>query len=263
MSDHRSKLSRKKAEAIAALLAQPTVADAAREAGISHQKLLRWLNHDAEFDAAYRAAKRAEFRHSMVRLGQGATAAVKSIIQIMYKGKTPAMRLTAARAVIRLAAEANEMEDQVAAVVEAQRLVHAARTGGLPKGRRGRASITAHGAKFPRKKEKAIAALLVNRESQHRCRRLRDRHRNAGPVSVAAGRVVRCRIRRGGRRRLRTGNGAGAAADGRCGIGHQKSLGRSWDTGRHASEGCLLHRRHIKGKFEGRTGVARLGDGAR
>jgi len=43
MKRQGSGLSRKKNEAIAALLAQPTVAEAARVAGIGQQTLLRWM----------------------------------------------------------------------------------------------------------------------------------------------------------------------------------------------------------------------------
>jgi hypothetical protein len=52
------KLTGKQRVAIEALLNQPTVAEAARVAGIAEQTLGRWKK-DPAFDAEYRAAKRA------------------------------------------------------------------------------------------------------------------------------------------------------------------------------------------------------------
>ena len=53
-----SKFTRKKEEAIAALLTQRNVEEAARAAGVGTQTLLRWLKVP-EFQAAYREARRA------------------------------------------------------------------------------------------------------------------------------------------------------------------------------------------------------------
>jgi transposase-like protein len=160
MTGHGAKLPRKKKQAITALLEQPSVAEAARVIGVEPQTLCRWMT-DREFAAEYGAAKRAKHRHSMRRLGQGLTLAVKSVLQIMYHGKKPATRLKAACAVISLAKQANEIEDFAAAVVEAERIIKAG--GGGKVGASERAPMTGHGAKFPRRKEQAIAALLVNR----------------------------------------------------------------------------------------------------
>ena len=52
-----SKFTRKKEEAIAALMTQRNVEEAARAAGIGHQTLLRWLRLP-EFQDAYREAGR-------------------------------------------------------------------------------------------------------------------------------------------------------------------------------------------------------------
>jgi transposase-like protein len=53
-----SKFTRKKEEAIAALLSQRNIEDAAKSIGIGTQTLLRWLKIP-EFDEAYRKARRA------------------------------------------------------------------------------------------------------------------------------------------------------------------------------------------------------------
>ena len=53
----------KKQQAIAALLTQPTVAEAARVTDIRPQTLYRWMK-DPEFIAVYRNARRATYRQA-------------------------------------------------------------------------------------------------------------------------------------------------------------------------------------------------------
>ena len=60
MAGPGSKFTRKKEEAIAALLTQRNVEEAARAAGVGTQTLLRWLKLP-EFQADYREARRAAF----------------------------------------------------------------------------------------------------------------------------------------------------------------------------------------------------------
>ena len=75
------------------------LAEAAGAIDVAPQTLNRWLS-EPEFSRQYRAARRAEYRQSMGRLAQGATAAVKSALQIMYRGKKAATRFKAAKFVI-------------------------------------------------------------------------------------------------------------------------------------------------------------------
>ena len=111
MVGHGAKFSRKKEQAIAALLAQPSVAEAARVAGIGHQTLLRWMKNQ-EFSTRYKAARRAEYRQSMARLRQGATAAAATILKIMFDRRAKAAtRLNAATVVLSEAQDAIGMED--------------------------------------------------------------------------------------------------------------------------------------------------------
>jgi hypothetical protein len=56
MTGHGTKFGRKKEEAVAALLVQRNLEDAARAVGISPKTLLRWMK-EPEFDTAYRAAR--------------------------------------------------------------------------------------------------------------------------------------------------------------------------------------------------------------
>ena len=67
MKGHGSKFGRKKEAAIAALLSQRTLEDAARTVGIAVSTLLRWQK-DAEFDATFRAARRAAYGQTTARL---------------------------------------------------------------------------------------------------------------------------------------------------------------------------------------------------
>ena len=70
MAGHGTKFGRKKDEAIAALLTQRNIEEAARSIGIAPNTLLRWMK-EPEFDAAYREAKRAAFGQSIAKLQQG------------------------------------------------------------------------------------------------------------------------------------------------------------------------------------------------
>ena len=72
------KFGRKTEDAIAALLSQRNVDEAARTAGIGTRTLLRWMK-DPEFDAAFRAARRSAFGQTTARLQQGSSAAARSL----------------------------------------------------------------------------------------------------------------------------------------------------------------------------------------
>lgn len=117
-----SKFTRKKEEAIAALLTQRNVEEAARAAGIGTQTLLRWLKVP-EFQAAYREARRATFSQSIARLQQASSAAATTLLKIMLDPAAPAStRVRAADSVLDHAKQAIEIEDieaRVAALEEA------------------------------------------------------------------------------------------------------------------------------------------------
>jgi hypothetical protein len=165
MTAEGTKLTRKKEEAIAQLLIQPSVAEAADAVGIAPQTLGRWMR-DPAFGTELRAARRAQHRQSLARLRQGAPTAVRSTLQIMYRGTSPAVRLHAAQAVIRMAGAAHEIEELTAEVVAAEVAAaetQAARAGSPPGGQPVHTALSGHGAKFPRRMDEAIAALLEKR----------------------------------------------------------------------------------------------------
>ena len=60
MTGHGAKFGRKKEDAIAALLTNRTIEEAAKSLDIAAKTLLRWMK-EPEFDAAYRAAKKAAY----------------------------------------------------------------------------------------------------------------------------------------------------------------------------------------------------------
>jgi transposase-like protein len=117
-----SKFTRKKEEAIAALLTQRNVEEAARAAGIGTQTLLRWLKIP-EFQKAYREARRAAFGQSIARLQQASSAAVSTLLKVMVDPNAPAStRVRAADSVLDHGAKAIEIEDidaRVAALEDA------------------------------------------------------------------------------------------------------------------------------------------------
>jgi transposase-like protein len=121
MKGHGSKFGRKKEEAIAALLTHRNIEEAARAIGIAPNTLLNWMKL-AEFQAAYREARRAAFGQSIARLQQGTSAAATTLLKTMIDPNTPAsVKVRAAEAIFNHAAKAIEIEDIEARVSELER----------------------------------------------------------------------------------------------------------------------------------------------
>ncbi|HEY7336056.1 MAG TPA: hypothetical protein VH639_14300 [Bryobacteraceae bacterium] len=121
MTGHGSKFGRKKEEAIAALLTQRNVEEAARAIGVAPKTLLRWMK-DSEFDADYRQAKRAAYAQSIARLHQMSSAAASTLGKIMVDSSAPAStRVRAAESILSHTAKAIEIEDLEARVSELER----------------------------------------------------------------------------------------------------------------------------------------------
>ena len=111
MVGHGAKFGRKREEAIAALLSQRNVEEAARVANIGVKTLHRWLQLP-EFDKAYREARRAVFGQSVARLQQASTAAVSTLLKVMVDPTAPAAsRVRAADCVLDRAIKAIEVDD--------------------------------------------------------------------------------------------------------------------------------------------------------
>ena len=121
MSVFRGKFGRKKEEAVAALLSQRSVDDAARSVKVTPRTLYRWMK-EPEFDAAYRAARRAAFGQSVARLQQASGAAVSTLLKVMVDPTTPAStKVRAADSVLGHTAKAIELEDIEARVADLER----------------------------------------------------------------------------------------------------------------------------------------------
>ena len=127
MTGHGAKFGRKKEEAIAALLSQRNVEEAAHVVGVDAKTLLRWMKQP-DFDAAYRAARRLAFGQAIARLQQAAGAAASVLLKIVVDGSAPpSTRVRAAEIVLDKAAKAIELEDIEARVTELERAAEEAK----------------------------------------------------------------------------------------------------------------------------------------
>ena len=111
MKGHGTKYGRKQEAAIAAMLTQRNMEEAARAAGIGLTTLLRWSKLP-EFEAAYREARRAAFGQSIARLQHASSAAVSTLLKVMVDPNSPASsRVRAADSVLDHTLKAIEIED--------------------------------------------------------------------------------------------------------------------------------------------------------
>ena len=129
MKGHGTKFTRKMEDAVAALLVQKNVEEAARAIGISPTTLLRW-QRQPEFQKAYREARRAAYGQSIARLQQMTSAAVVTLGKTLMDPNAPAsIRLRAAEAILNHATKAVEIEDIEARISDLEREAEAANRG--------------------------------------------------------------------------------------------------------------------------------------
>jgi len=122
MAGHGEKFGRKKEEAIAALLTQRNIEEAARAAKVGTRTLLRWLKLP-DFLTAYREARRAAFGQATARLQQGTSAAATTLLKVLIDPNTPAsVKVRAAEAILNHSAKAVEIDDIEARVTELERV---------------------------------------------------------------------------------------------------------------------------------------------
>src|SRR5258706_11328593 len=104
MNGHGTKFKRKLDEAVATMLTQRNVEEAARSVGVSTATLMRWQRLP-EFQIAYREARRAAYGQAVARLQQGTSAAAATLLKTMIDPNAPAsVRLRAAEAIFNHAA---------------------------------------------------------------------------------------------------------------------------------------------------------------
>jgi hypothetical protein len=107
---HGNKLSRKKEQAIIALLEAPTVKEAAEMVKINPATLYKWMALP-EFEEAYRKARHRAMGEAIARLQQASSKAVATLWDVMGDQEaTPASRVTAARTVLELGMRGTEIE---------------------------------------------------------------------------------------------------------------------------------------------------------
>lgn len=129
MTGHGSKFGRKMEEAIAALLTQRNVEEAAKAAGISTRTMLRWMK-EPEFQKAYREARRHAYSQAVAKLQQGSTAAATTLLKIMIDPATPAsVRVRAAECIMSHSSKAIEIEDIEARVTDLELAAEEANVG--------------------------------------------------------------------------------------------------------------------------------------
>jgi hypothetical protein len=117
MSGFSEKLGPKKESAVLALLSSRNLEEAAKVAGVTH----RWQK-EPEFNAAYRAAKRAAFDQAIARLHHLSSAAVSTLGKVMMDPATPpATKVRAADSILDHTAKAIETEDIGARLSELER----------------------------------------------------------------------------------------------------------------------------------------------
>ena len=125
MNGHGEKRTRKREQAIAALLTAPSVAEAAGRAGLGEATLRRWLREPG-FAAAYRAARRHTLEPVVGRLQQAASAAVETLERNLA-AQAESVQVRAAQLVLEQAFKGVELMD-LAERVEALEAREAAAT---------------------------------------------------------------------------------------------------------------------------------------
>jgi transposase-like protein len=129
MAGHGEKLGRKQEDAIAALLSQRNIEEAARAAGVGTRTLIRWLKL-AEFGKEYRKARREAVHQSIARLQQATGAASTIVLKLLTDPNVPAaVRLRAAECVFDRALKGVELEDIEARLSELERATEESKRG--------------------------------------------------------------------------------------------------------------------------------------
>jgi phage terminase small subunit len=117
-------LTRRQEAFIAALLSCPTIAHAARTAGIAEVTAGRWLK-DATFQAAYRESRRQVVQQAIVQVQHATGTAVQTLVAVMQDTEAPASaRVSAAKTILDTAVKAVELEDLEARITALEEQVH-------------------------------------------------------------------------------------------------------------------------------------------
>lgn len=123
MSGETQKISSKKSRAIASLLKEKTIKDAAVSVGIGEATLRRWMNED-DFQEVYRHAKKQIVLHAVTQLQNATGDAVCVLSEIMNDSdNSPSPRVTAARTILEMALKAVEIEELEARIEALEKFI--------------------------------------------------------------------------------------------------------------------------------------------
>ena len=110
MKGHGEKLSRKKDQAILALLTHQTIIEAAKAVGIGEVTLWRWMKEE-NFKRAYHESRKRVVEQTLARLQQASTEAVTTLQEVMKDSTSPASsRVTAAKTILELTVKVAELD---------------------------------------------------------------------------------------------------------------------------------------------------------
>ena len=116
----------KKADAaLAALMNEPSVSEAARAAGVSPRTVTRWLGRD-DFSAALRRLREQAIRQAVNRLTRACGAAVSTLVHLTAHGESESVRARAAVAILEhtwRGQEQLDVSDRLTALEERSREV--------------------------------------------------------------------------------------------------------------------------------------------
>jgi hypothetical protein len=80
--------------------------------GIGERTLLRWLQEDRAFQAAYRTARRHVVQHAVAQVQQATRLAVDTLCHVMQDPEAPASaRVSAAKTILETAVKGVELEE--------------------------------------------------------------------------------------------------------------------------------------------------------
>lgn len=118
MNGHGEKRSRKKEQAIVALLVAPTLIDAAKNCGVGESTLRRWMQ-EPTFVLSYRRAREQLLEAAINKLFGSTYQAVAVLLEVSKnKRATSSSRVSAARAILEIAMKAQEFHELESRIAE-------------------------------------------------------------------------------------------------------------------------------------------------